>query len=252
MNVLEMGKPKVEGNPVFVLVHGLGMSSRYLMPTAELLAAVGTVYAPDLPGFGRSMKPSRILTIHELADSLAEWISAMNLASPVLIGNSLGAQIIVDLSARHRSHLAAAVLVGPTIDPEARRLSTQVWRLLTDIPREPPALYRIALKDYFRAGLRRCLKTLRYALVDPVAEKLPAIRVPVLVVRGQHDPIVPQRWTERVAGLIPHAKSVSVPHAAHAVNFSAPEALVKEVLEFLPEIASGHEQRPRGAGPLMK
>jgi 2-hydroxy-6-oxonona-2,4-dienedioate hydrolase len=216
-----------------VLIHGLGMSSRYLMPTAKLLSVHGKVYAPDLPGFGKSGKPSHIPTISELADFLAEWMAAVGIHSPVLIGNSLGAQVIVDFAVRHRTRLTAAVLVGPTIDPEARRMSTQIGRLLADVPREPPGLYGIAMTDYLRAGVGRCLRTLRHALDDPIAEKLPTLRVPVLIVRGERDPIVPQRWAERAAVLAPDAECVTIPGAAHAVNFNAPEALVKEVIEFM-------------------
>ncbi len=233
MHAVEMGGQTDGRRPVFVLVHGLGMSGRYLMPTGKLLSVLGKVYAPDLPGFGKSGKPSHIPAISELADSLAEWMAAVGINSPVLIGNSMGAQVIVDFAVRHRTRLTAAVLVGPTIDPEARRMSTQIWRLLTDVPREAPGLYGIAMTDYFRAGVRRCLQTLRHALNDPIAEKLPALRVPVLIVRGEHDPIVPQRWTERAAELAPDASCVTIPGAAHAVNFSAPEALVKEVMKFM-------------------
>jgi 2-hydroxy-6-oxonona-2,4-dienedioate hydrolase len=233
MHAVEMGEQTHGSRPVFVLVHGLGMSNRYMMPTAELLSVLGKVYAPDLPGFGKSGKPSHIPTISELADSLAEWMAAVGINSPVLIGNSMGAQVIVDFAVRHRTRLTAAVLVGATIDPEARRMSTQIRRLLTDVPREPLALYGIAMTDYFRAGVGRCLQTLRHALNDPIAEKLPALRVPVLIVRGERDPIVPQRWTERAAGLAPDASCVIIPGAAHAVNYSAPEALVKEVMKFM-------------------
>ena len=52
--------------PTFVLVHALGMSSRYMMPTADLLSAHGTVYAPDLRGFGLSDKPPQPLAISAL------------------------------------------------------------------------------------------------------------------------------------------------------------------------------------------
>ena len=232
MHSLEMGGETDESAPVFVLVHGLGMSSRYMMPTAKWLSASGKVHAPDLPGFGRSDKPGRVLTIPELADSLAEWMAAMNLASPVLIGNSLGAQVIVDFAVRHPSRLTAAVLVGLTIDPEARRMFTQIGRLLRDIPQEPPGLYWTAASDYYRAGFGRCLRTLRHALEDPIEHKLPQIHVPVLVARGEHDPIVPAEWTERAAESIPDASRVTIPRVAHAVNFSAAEELVKEVLEF--------------------
>jgi 2-hydroxy-6-oxonona-2,4-dienedioate hydrolase len=44
--------------PPVVLVHGYGMSSRYMAPLAEALACDFQVYAPDLPGFGRSDGPS--------------------------------------------------------------------------------------------------------------------------------------------------------------------------------------------------
>lgn len=168
-----------KGGPNFVLVHGLGMSARYMMPTAERLASHGMVYVPDLPGFGRSGKPSEVLAIHELADALAGWIEVHKIFDPILIGNSLGAQVIADFAVRHLARLQRAVLVAPTIDPAARRVSTQLFRLLTDVWREPVSLYGVALGDYFRAGFPRCLKTLRKALTDPVVEKLPAIRCPV-------------------------------------------------------------------------
>ena len=202
MYAVEMGRETSGRAPVFVLVHGLGMSNRYMMPTAELLTPWGKVHAPDLPGFGRSDKPARVLTIPELADSLAEWMAATELQAPILIGNSLRAQVIVDVAVRYPSRFTGAMLVGMTIDPVPRRLSTQIGRLLLDIPREPPGLYWRAATDYCRAGFRRCLQTLRHALADPIADKLPRVRVPVLLVRGERDSLVPQRWTERAAALI--------------------------------------------------
>jgi 2-hydroxy-6-oxonona-2,4-dienedioate hydrolase len=49
--------PAPEENPMVVLVHGLVVSSRYMVPAAELLAADYRVYAPDLPGFGSGCGP---------------------------------------------------------------------------------------------------------------------------------------------------------------------------------------------------
>lgn len=218
--------------PTFVLVHGLGMSGRYMMPTARLLAATGLVYVPDLPGFGKSGKPTTVLNIPQLADALAEWLEAHQLAAPVLIGNSLGAQVIADFAVRYPDRLERAVLVAPTVDPCARRIRTQAVRLLADIVREPVGLYGMGLGDYFRAGFGRILRTLRHALEDPVVEKLPWVRCPVLIVRGGRDPIVPQAWVEQAARQIPRARWVTFPHAAHAVNFNSPALLVEEVLKF--------------------
>ena len=59
--------PVPNGNPAVVLVHGLVVSSRYMVPTAELLAAHYRVYAPDLPGFGKSYKPPRVVNVAELS-----------------------------------------------------------------------------------------------------------------------------------------------------------------------------------------
>src|SRR5579859_7429636 len=78
-----------------VLVHGLSVSSGYMVPTAVQLASSYRVYLPDLPGFGKSAKPSHILTVPELADALAEWMRIRNLPPAILLGNSLGCQIIV-------------------------------------------------------------------------------------------------------------------------------------------------------------
>lgn len=87
--------------PVFVLVHGLGMSSRSMIPTPHLLAVAGEVHVIDLPGFGKSGQPRRALSISDLADALALWMQEREIASPVLTGNSPGAQVIADYAARH-------------------------------------------------------------------------------------------------------------------------------------------------------
>lgn len=123
--------------------------------------------------------------------------------------------------------------MAPTMDPAAPRAFTQIARLLEDALREPLPLYWIAITDYLRAGLGRALKTLRHALADPVLAKLPLLACPVLVVRGERDPIVPLHWVEMIARLIPSAGLIVIPQATHAVNFNSPEALIAEVLKFL-------------------
>ena len=221
--------------PAIVLVHGLGVSSRYMMPTAERLAPYARVFAPDLPGCGLSDKPPRALSIPELADALAAWMKANGLEQAVLVGNSLGAQIIVDFAVRYPERVLRAVLIAPTIDPRARVFMRQVVRLLLDALREPLSLTPLAIGDYLRAGLFRASRTLSHALVDPIEEKLPLMRARTLVVRGGRDPIVPQQWMEDATALLPAAHLVVIRHAAHAVNYNAPDELVYEVLRFLDE-----------------
>lgn len=232
MHGVELGEERGVTGPTFVLIPGLGLSGRYMMPTAELLAAAGHVWVPDLPGCGLSDKPERGPGIPELADSLAGWMEKNRIARPVLVGNSLGAQVIVDFATRYPDRLDRAVLVSLTVDPQARRVATQVRRLLLDALHEPAGMYWIAVTDYLRAGLGKVLQTLRKALADPVEEKLPHLACPVLVIRGGRDPIVPQRWAERSERLIDDGELVVFPLAAHAVNFNSAEALTREVLRF--------------------
>jgi pimeloyl-ACP methyl ester carboxylesterase len=108
-----------------------------------------------------------------------------------------------------------------------------VWRLILDAPREPPSLIPIASSDYLRAGIARAARTLRYALADRVEEKLPLVRAPMLVVRGGRDPIVPQHWVEEATRLLPAARLEVIAQSAHAVNYDAPEELVRVMLPFL-------------------
>jgi 2-hydroxy-6-oxonona-2,4-dienedioate hydrolase len=55
--------PLPDDTPVVVLVHGLSVSSGYMVPIAQYLAPYYRVYAPDLPGFGKSAKPSHMLNV---------------------------------------------------------------------------------------------------------------------------------------------------------------------------------------------
>src|SRR5215210_9038402 len=55
--------PAPAGSLPVVLVHGIGVASRFMVPVAGLLSPYHRVYAPDLPGFGASDKPARVLNV---------------------------------------------------------------------------------------------------------------------------------------------------------------------------------------------
>lgn len=211
-------------------MHGIGASSRYLMPLARRLAERNRVYAPDFPGFGRSAKPRGALALPELAGVLDEWMGHLSLGSAVMVGNSFGCQIVAELALRHPARLEAAAFLGPTIDRRARNVWSQAGRVVATAVREPLGLARPLLADYLQAGVVRPLQTLRYALDDPLEAKLPHVDVPVLVVRGDGDAIVPQSWAEEVARLLPLGELVVVPGGAHVLNYDAAGA-VADLLE---------------------
>src|SRR5919198_1118268 len=87
--------------PNLVLVHGLGLSQRYMMPLARELARDCHVHVPDQPGFGGSGHPERVLDMAGLADALADWTRQIELPGAIFLGNSQGCQIIAHLAVRH-------------------------------------------------------------------------------------------------------------------------------------------------------
>jgi 2-hydroxy-6-oxonona-2,4-dienedioate hydrolase len=228
---------RAAGPPV-VLVHGLVISSLYMVPTARRLAPHVPVYAPDLPGFGLSEKPRRVLSVPEHAAWLGEWLEAMGLARAVLVGNSFGCQVIAHLAANRPGRVAAAVLAGPTMDPHARTAPRQIGRWLVDWTMERPSLAPAHARDYWNAGIPRALRTFRLSLADRIEEQLPRVQAPTLVVRGARDRIVPERWAREAAALLPRGRYAEVPGGPHCVNYTSPERFVRLILAFL-----------RGCGP---
>jgi pimeloyl-ACP methyl ester carboxylesterase len=159
------------------LVHGLGLSGRYMLPLAAHLAADCAVFLPDLPGFGDSSHPVEVLDVPGLADGLAAWLEAMELRRPALLGNSFGCQIIIDLAALHPERIGCAILQGPTA-PKERTWPMQAVRWRQNQPFNPPSLGPVTWGDYRKCGWIRLFRTFRYSLLDPVEAKLPKVACP--------------------------------------------------------------------------
>lgn len=218
-----------------MLVHGLGVSCRYMVRLAGILAAGRPVYAPDIPGFGRSAKPRRTLDVPGQARFLASWMAAAGLERAAFLGHSLGSQAVADLAFRRPELVERLVLAAPTIDAAGRSVPRELLRLLVDVPREPFSLIPVVGADYLRAGPLRIFRTLRHALADRIEEKLPAIAIPTLVLRGERDPVVSGPWAEEVRRLLPRGRLAVLPGAGHALQFSFPRETAAVVEAFLAE-----------------
>lgn len=227
-----------QGRPV-VFVHGLAVSSRYFVPTMKVLQDRYACFAPDLPGFGLSEGADVPPTVVNLADALAAWLARNDLVTAALVGNSAGCQVIVDCVIRRKTVTGPVVLVGPTVDPAARTSFAQVSRWLRTGLSRDIAQVPLLVRDSYDAGLRRILTTFRSTLRDPVEHKLKQVRQRALVVRGSRDPLVPQRWAEEAAALLPLGSLAVVRGAHHVVNLTHPTELGALLRAFLE--ASGHD-----------
>jgi pimeloyl-ACP methyl ester carboxylesterase len=225
--------PVTGGAVPVVLVHGLAVSHRYLMPLAAELATAYPVRVVDLPGFGLSDEPGRTLGLAELADWLADWLAASRTGRAALAGNSFGCQVATETAIRYPDLVRCLVLVGPTMDPAARTALRQIGRWVRNLRHEDPRQAAIIARDLIDAGPGRAARTFGIALRDPIEQKLTAVGVPALVTRGGFEPVVPQAWAERATRLLRRGELAVIPAAPHNSNYTAADRLAPVVLEFL-------------------
>jgi pimeloyl-ACP methyl ester carboxylesterase len=228
-----------------VCVHGAGISSRPLRPLVERLGETAETWAVDLPGFGRSSKPREPLDLIALGDALADWMGAMDLPPACLVGSSFGCQIVTDVAVRHPAQVQSLVLAGPTIDPAARTWPRTVARWLRNSVRESARMFPLNIADYRDCGTRGVIFAFRESLRDRIEDRLTAVSVPTLVVRGERDALVPSPWAEEVTRLVPNARLVTVSKSPHMIPFRAPGALAELITEFLREEADAAGQADR-------
>lgn len=224
-----------------VLVHGLGCSHRYFRPLAKALLPNVRSVAVDLPGFGLTRGPREALDVRGLSLALADWLRATGRGGAVLVGNSVGCQVLFDLAVHSPELLGPVVLNGPTTDARARTSLRQAGRLALDAPLERPDLGLVLARDYMSSGVRRAARTFSALLPDPVERKAPLVRVPAVVVRGGLDPVVPRAWAQQLVDLMPRGRLVEVPFGGHTLNWSRPDALARVVRSLLAE-----DRAPRG------
>ena len=203
------------GGRSYVLVHGIGVSSRYFQPLAAELAATGRVFLVDLPGYGAAPDPRRDVSLADHAAVLAGFLLESGLANPVIVGHSMGTQVVSVLAEQHPDVADTIVMLAPTMVPDARRPGRAIARLLLDATREPIAVFWIAVTDYLlRCGVPYLLKQMPHMLADRLEDRVGAHRARTLVINGDRDPIVPSPWASRLAAAHPHAEfhEVDGPH----------------------------------------
>src|SRR5690606_3332191 len=101
--------------PQFVLVHGIGVSARYYTRLARALAPSGGVHVLDLPGFGSAPRPEEPLTIEDHAEVVNAYVRSAGLGTPVLVGHSMGTQVVVEAALRAPELHACIVAIGGVV-----------------------------------------------------------------------------------------------------------------------------------------
>jgi pimeloyl-ACP methyl ester carboxylesterase len=251
--------------PAVLLIHGLGDEAdtwRHLVPP---LSAQYRVIAPDLPGFGRSEKPSRPYTVPFFKDVLLELLDTLQIRHAILIGHSLGAVIVHSVALSHPERLDRLMLISGSIVARSREVDLVTMLFLVPglgewlynrLRKNPEAAYR-TLEPYY-SHLDRLSPADREFLFQRVNERvwsdgqrraflsafrqlarwiprqqrdLPSrlahLELPTTVVWGEADRINTVGNGLALVELQPGAKLVVVPAAGHNVHQEDPGAVLE-------------------------
>jgi pimeloyl-ACP methyl ester carboxylesterase len=209
--------------PVYVLVHGLGMAHEYWNGLATALESTGRVLALDLPGFGDSPKPDEPLSIPASGALVGELLAAEGVTRAVLVGHSTGAQVVTETAAQRPDLVGAVVLIGATVNPRERSVPKQALRFLQDMSLTNPKVLAVGLKLYLETGPAWFTANLRPMIDHRMERALPRVHAPTLVVRAEHDSIVPRDWAREMTRLLPAGRYIEVPGRGHETMVTSGE-----------------------------
>lgn len=219
-----------------LLIHGLGCSADAWKPSLRCFAQQGVdqpVFAPDLPGYGRSPGPKQALDMEALADWTGRLMDALEIKRAHVFGHSMGCQVAFALARRHPERVGALVLVGPTSGTRVVPLWRYVAGLLADGFREPLRYNLTLLRMYTQMGVPRYLATAREMMADDPLAHAGEIAAPCLIVRGERDAIVSDEMVHKFVAALPDAQSATIRGTAHAVPFNQPNVFTRMALAFL-------------------
>lgn len=208
----------------YVLLHGIGVSHRYLARLHRELARESDVYSFDLPGFGDAPRPRRQVPVAGYAAFVRVALADAGVRSCVVVGHSMGTQHAVELALQEPELVAGVVLMGPVVDPGRKSVARQAIDLGRDaLFSESLSSNAIVFSDYVKAGPRWYLTELPVMMEYPLETRVQGVSQPVLVLRGSKDPVARAPWCERLASLAPRGTLAEVAGVGHVLQHTATE-----------------------------
>ncbi|XAS63694.1 alpha/beta fold hydrolase [Pseudarthrobacter sp. So.54] len=231
--------------PAIVLVHGIGVSHRYLSRLHRVLADSADTYSIDLPGFGSTPRPDHTLSVPDQATYILGALEQLGVLRFALVGHSMGSQFAIDAALQQPERITQLVLMGPVVDAKRRTVAQQALALGRDsLFFESPSSNRLVLTDYFRCGPTWYIKTLRVMMGYPTEERITGVTAPVLVIRGANDPVASVDWCRRLAGRAATGQLIEVKGTGHVVQHNRSQEVAEAILDFA-GISQAAEDAPR-------
>ncbi|WP_276498528.1 alpha/beta fold hydrolase [Pontibacter litorisediminis] len=258
-----------KGAQTIILIHGLGS---YLPAWNKNIPELSQHYrtiALDLPGYGKSSKEKAQVGMKAYADAVLALMDKLKIKQAVLVGHSMGGQVAITAALQAPERVQKLILAAPagletfteqqkqlfkaTVTPEsiakttpeqiAANVKVNFYQMPADaqfmIDERVEMTKAAQFPDYSKAVAQGVA-----AMVDePVHDRLPQLQTPTLILFGENDSLIPNRYlnpsltTQAVAEIgkerIPNSQLVMLPQAGHMLQFEQPEAFNKAVSEFL-------------------
>ena len=260
-----------QGEPAIVLLHGFASGIVAWREVMTPLSAYGTVIAFDRPGFGLTERPledqwdgQSPYSAAAHAELTIDLIEALGFESAVLIGSSAGGSVAFDIACRHPDQVSALVLVDAAVYYQPGPPRWAGWLLrLPQIQRLGP-LFARAFAKYGRSILDMVwhdpslitpeiwegyimpthIDNWDFAFwqlvltTDPpdLEDSISLLSMPVLVMSGDDDRVVPTEQSIRVASAIPSAELVIFDQCGHLPQEECPQAFLEAVTAFLADL----------------
>ncbi|WP_327036878.1 alpha/beta fold hydrolase [Microbacterium sp. CH12i] len=144
----------------------------------------------------------------------------------------MGSQIGAELAARHPDLIGGLVLAGPTVNSATRSIREQATYLLRDLLGERPTVLWRGGREYLRGG-PHLIRKIRATVVHEPEKAYARVKCPVLVLRGERDPLAPVSWCRKITELVPGpAEMHEVPDHGHGTLISDAEFAADTIAEF--------------------
>lgn len=256
--------------PPLLLLHGIGNSAQTWASVIDRLAEHHTVIAPDLLGHGASDKPRADYSIAAYANGMRDLLTVLDVERATVVGHSLGGGIALQFAYQFPEFVERLVLVGSgglgpemsaslrlaslpgaeavirllsaasgpvrfglrAVDTVAALLGVTPVRDLAEMGEAVLALRDVEARTAFLRTLRGVADT-HGQLITAVDRLYLANAVPMLVVWGSRDPIVPSAHAEAVRRLVPTARVEVFEGAGHWPHLDAPDRFCDVLLDFV-------------------
>ena len=233
-----------EGHP-YLLLHG-GAGPQSVDGLADLLATEepARVIVPTHPGFGGTARPEGLDSMRSLARVYAGLLDELGLTGVTVVGNSIGGWIAAEIALLGSPRVSGVVLVdaaGLVVpDYPAPDFFSLTMDQVAELSYYRPDAFRLDV-DHMPDAVKAMMTGNRAALAiyggpamaDPgLLDRLPDITVPVLVIWGEADRMIPVEHGQAYAKAIPGARFHVIKEAGHLPQLETPDRLLAAVRDF--------------------